>query len=127
MEHKRTANDANPKPDATTEALVHGFLDLISERKCAGKTELAATYPTIATWLRERTGLNVLPRHVQVLVQIMQETGLLTIGGGGIGLPNTYDTTEAAMGTDAFWSQVEALLLVWKHPSRRAMESGSAG
>ncbi len=55
----------------------------------------------------------------------MEQAGLLTIGGGGIGYPNTYDTTEGAMGPDAFWNQVDAFLLVWRHPSSRALGSAN--
>lgn len=108
-------------PDPTTETLVHGFLDLINERKAAGRRELAATHKTIATWLSERTGLAVQPRHIPLLTAAMEEAGLLTIGGGGIGYPNTYDTTEAAMGPEAFWNQLDAFLLVWRHPSVRTL------
>lgn len=101
---------------------MHAFLDLINERKAAGRRELAATQPTIAAWLSDRTGLTVQPRHVATLVAAMEEVNLLTIGGGGLGRPNTYDTTEAAMGPEAFWNQVEAFLLVWRHPSVRALQ-----
>ncbi|HEX6972722.1 MAG TPA: hypothetical protein VF234_10935, partial [Limnochordia bacterium] len=92
-----------PKPDPTTERLVLAFLDLIGERKLAGKTELAATQGTIAAWLSDRTGLAVRARAVQTLIHAMAEAGLITVGGGGIGRPNTYDTCEAAMGVEAFW------------------------
>lgn len=105
-------------PEPVTEALVMAFIDLIHERKLAGKRELAATLETIAHWLAERTSLPVRPPHVQSLAKAMREGGLITVGGGGIGLPNTYDTTEAAMGEQAFWQQVDAFLAVWRHPSR---------
>lgn len=109
------------QPDVITERLVLAFIDLINERKLAGRTELAATHQTIATWLGERTGLALQPRHIAILANTMAEAGLVTIGGGGIGYPNTYDTTEARMGADAFWNQVDAFLLVWQHPSRNTM------
>lgn len=112
----------NQPTDPVTEQLVMAFLDLINERRVAGKTELAATHKTIAQWLSERTGLNVQPRHVQVLVQTLAEAHLITIGGGGIGYPNSYATREEAMGPEQFWNQVDALLMVWQHPGRRAME-----
>lgn len=101
--------------------MVLAFIDLINERKLAGRTELAATHQTIATWLGERTGLALQPRHIGILTNMMLDAGLVTIGGGGIGYPNTYDTTEASMGPDAFWNQVDAFLLVWQHPSRDAL------
>lgn len=104
-----------------TEAVVMAFLELINERKLAGKRVLAATMATIAGWLSERTGLAVTSAHVQTLTTAMREGGLITVGGGGIGYPNTYDTREKEMGESAFWGQVDAFLLVWKHPSRKAM------
>lgn len=107
--------------DPVTEALVLGFIDLINERKLAGKRELAATMETIAKWLSERTQLAVKASHIQTLTTAMREGGLITVGGGGIGMPNTYDTTEKAMGEDAFWNQVDAFLSVWHHPSRKAL------
>lgn len=107
--------------DEVTERLVMGFLELIAERKAAGRLELAATMETIATWLSERTGLKLRAQHIQTLTTTLREAGLITVGGGGIGLPNTYDTCEKAMGPDAFWDQVDALLLVWRHPSRKSM------
>ncbi len=106
-----------------TEVLVYAFLDLIQERKAAGRRELAATLVTIANWISERTGLTVQPRHIQILVTVMNQAQLITIGGGGIGRPNTYDITEVKMGTEQFWNQVDALLAVWQHPSRQAMVS----
>lgn len=120
-------NAAAPQPgafgDPVTEQIVMAFLDLIEERKLAGKVELAATMQTIAAWLSERTGLKVAVPHVQALTNALRAANLITVGGGGIGLPNTYDTTEKAMGSEAFWNQVDALLLAWKHPSRNAMLS----
>lgn len=119
---KTTSKDPQSDPAAqVTEALVLAFLDLIHERKMAGKDALVATYPTIATWLAGRTSLPVRERHVQLLAQTMQEAGLITIGGYGIGQPNTYDSREKEMGPDRFWNQVDALLLAWRHPSWRAL------
>lgn len=112
-------------PDPVTERLLLAFLELIGERKAAGRLELAATMETIAQWLAERTGLKVRAPHIQTLTSVMREAGLITVGGGGIGLPNTYDTCEKQMGTEAFWDQVDALLLVWRHPSRAAMDPRS--
>jgi len=109
------------RPDPVTETLVMAFLDLIQERKLAGKRELAATRETISAWLSERTSLHIQPRHIGILTREMEAAGLITIGGGGIGLPNTYDTCEKDMGTTNFWNQVDVFLLVWKHPSRAAM------
>lgn len=110
-----------PGVDPVTEQLVLAFIELINERKAAGKFELAATMETIAAWLADRTGLAVRPPHVQSLTHVLRDAGIITIGGGGIGLPNTYDTTENAMGTAAFWDQVDALLMVWQHPSRKSL------
>ena len=112
-----------PQTDPATEACVMAFIDLIHERKLAGKPVLAATHKTIARWLSERTGLRIIPRHVQVLTQVMEQANLITIGGGGIGLPNTYASREDAMGPEQFWNQVDALLMVWQHPSRHAMQA----
>lgn len=109
-----------------TERLVLGLIELIHERKLAGKRELAATQETIAGWLTERTGLSVSPAHVQALVKAMREGGLITVGGGGIGYPNTYDTREREMGEASFWDQVDAFLLVWKHPSRKTIAANRA-
>lgn len=111
----------SPVADPVTEQLVLAFIDLINERKAAGRKELAATMQTIAAWLSERTGLNVAPGHVQTLTKVLREAGLITVGGGGIGYPNTYDTTEKTMGAEAFWNQVDALLMVWQHPSRKSL------
>lgn len=107
--------------ERVTEALVMAFIELVHERKLAGKHELAATMATIAGWISERTGLPVTVNHIASLVAAMREAGLITIGGYGIGLPNTYDTCEDAMGEEAFWNQVDAFLMVWQHPSRRAI------
>lgn len=112
--------------DPVTERLVLAFIELIHERKLAGKRELAATLETVAQWLSERTGLSVKPSHVQALTRGMREGGLITVGGGGIGYPNTYDTCEEAMGERAFWDQVDAFLMVWKHPARRSLASGAS-
>jgi hypothetical protein len=101
--------------------LVHAFLDLIQERKAAGKRELAATHETIATWLSDRTGLPVKPLHVQYLTLALRDGLIIEVGGGGIGRPNTYDTREAAMGLDAFWDQVDAFLMVWRMPNRKSL------
>jgi ribosome-binding protein aMBF1 (putative translation factor) len=101
--------------------LVHAFLDLIEERKAAGRRELAATMETIATWLSDRTRLPVKPLHVQYLTLALRDGHIITVGGGGIGRPNTYDTTEAAMGLDGFWDQVDAFLLVWRMPNRMSL------
>lgn len=114
-----------PGVDPITERVVLAFIDLINERKAAGRIELAATMNTIAQWLADRTGLPVRPHHVQALTQVLREAGIITVGGGGIGLPNTYDTTESAMGPEAFWDQLDALLLVWRLPGRKSLE-GSA-
>lgn len=112
----------NGMVDPVTEKLVLSFIDLINERNLAGKRELAATQETIAKWLSDRTGLKVQARHVQILVKTLEEAHLITIGGGGIGLPNTYVTLEEEMGPEQFWDQVDALLLVWHHPSRQALQ-----
>lgn len=110
-----------PDVDPVTEQLVLAFIELIEERKAAGRPHLAATMDTIASWLSDRTGLAVRPNHVQTLTSVLREAGIITVGGGGIGYPNTYDTCEKVMGTEAFWDQVDALLFVWKHPSRTSM------
>lgn len=104
-----------------TETLVMSFIELIQERKLRGRDVLAATMETIAQWLSERTGLAVTPRHIQEMTKAMREGGLITVGGGGIGYPNTYDTCEREMGEEAFWAQVDAFLMVWQHPGRKAM------
>lgn len=101
--------------------LVHAFLDLIAERKAAGRRELAATHETIATWLSDRTRLPVKPLHVQYLTLALRDGLIIEVGGGGIGRPNTYDTTEAKMGLDGFWDQVDAFLLVWTMPNRKSL------
>jgi hypothetical protein len=101
--------------------LLHAFLDLIQERKAAGKRELVATMETIATWLSERTTLPVKAQHVQYLTLALRDGLIIDVGGGGIGRPNSYDTTEAKMGIEAFWDQVDAFLIVWKMPNRKAL------
>ena len=111
--------------EKVSQAMVQAFIDLIEERKLAGKRELAATMETISGWLAERTRLSISPRHVQILVAAMREANLITVGGGGIGRPNTYDTTEAAMGPEQYWNQVDAFLLVWQHPGRKAISTGT--
>jgi hypothetical protein len=109
--------------EQVTELIVEAFIDLIQERKVAGKKELAATRETIANWLSARTGLRISVDHVQTLTTAMRQAGLLNVGGFGIGKPNTYNTTEDDMGIEAFWNQVAAFLTVWQHPSRRTMLS----
>lgn len=111
--------------DPVTERLVLSFLELIGERKAAGRMELAATMATIAEWLSQRTGLALRPPHIQTLTNVLREAGIITVGGGGIGFPNTYDTCEKSMGTEAFWDQVDALLMVWQHPSRKSLVESS--
>jgi hypothetical protein len=101
--------------------LVHAFLDLIQERKAAGKQELAATMDTISVWLSDRTRLPVKPLHVQYLTLALRDGLIISVGGGGIGRPNTYDTREAEMGLDAFWDQVDAFLTVWRMPNRMTL------
>jgi hypothetical protein len=110
-----------PQNDPVTELLVMAFLDLIAERRLAGRAELAATQETIAQWISERTSLSVTARHVQELVKVLAQANLIEIGGAGIGKPNTYTTREDQMGSELFWTQVDALLLVWKHPARKAL------
>ncbi|MCG0239647.1 MAG: hypothetical protein L6E13_10795 [Firmicutes bacterium] len=105
------------------ELLLHAFLDVINERKARGKLELVVTYENLTAYLAERTGLPLQTRHVQALVRAMAEGGLITIGGAGPGHPNRYDTTEAQMGIDAFWNQVEAFLMVWRLPGRESLLS----
>lgn len=104
--------------------LVMAFLDLIAERKAAGRRELAATHETIAQWLSDRTRLPVRPLHVQYLTLALRDGLIIDVGGGGIGRPNTYDTREAAMGIDAFWDQVDAFLLAWRLPNRASLVPG---
>ena len=104
--------------------LLHAFIDIIEERKAAGRPGLLATHETIARWLSDRTGLNVTPRHVQYLTLALRDGQIIDVGGGGIGRPNLYDTREAAMGTDAFWNQVEAFLAVWRRPNRESLRKG---
>jgi hypothetical protein len=113
----------DPSDNRVETLLLHAFLDLIAERKARGRTELVATMETIATWLSDRTGLAVQPRHVQYLTLALRDAGIVSVGGGGIGRPNSYDTTEAEMGLDAFWDQVDAFLLVWRMPNRHTLLS----
>lgn len=101
--------------------LLHAFLDLIQERKAAGRQELVATMETIATWLSDRTTLPVKAQHVQYLTLALRDGLIISVGGGGIGRPNSYDTREAEMGLDAFWDQVDAFLMVWRLPNRKAL------
>lgn len=107
--------------------LLHAFLDLIQERKAAGKRELVATMETIAAWLSDRTTLPVKAQHVQYLTLALRDGLIISVGGGGIGRPNSYDTREAEMGLDAFWDQVDAFLLVWRLPNRKALLELEAG
>lgn len=107
--------------DDVTESLVMSFIEMIQETKSKGHSELTATWQIISAWLSNRAGLKVQPRHVGILADAMAEAGIITIGGGGIGTANTYDTCEKDMGTKAFWNQVDAFLMVWKHPSRKSM------
>lgn len=107
--------------DQVEALLLHAFLDLIQERKAAGKRELAATQETIAQWLSDRTTLPVKPLHVQYLTLALRDALVITVGGGGIGRPNTYDTCEASMGIDAFWDQVDAFLMTWKLPNKKGL------
>jgi len=108
--------------ETTIETLiVHAFIDLIEERKARGKRELAATMETIAAWLSDRTRLPVTPAHVQALTLALRDAHIISVGGGGIGRPNTYDTREAEMGLDAFWDQVDAFLMVWQLPGRKKL------
>ena len=101
--------------------LLHAFLDLIQERKAAGRRELVATMETIATWLTDRTTLPVKAQHVQYMTLALRDGLIISVGGGGIGRPNSYDTREAEMGLDAFWDQVDAFLMVWRLPNRKAL------
>jgi len=73
---------------------------------------------TIATWLCSRTRLQVTPQHVQALTLALRDGLIISVGGYGIGRPNSYDTRESEMGIDAFWDQVDAFLLVWRLPGR---------
>lgn len=101
--------------------ILHAFLDLIQERKAAGKRELVATMETIATWLSDRTTLPVKPQHVQALTLALRDALIISVGGGGIGKPNSYDTCEAQMGLEAFWDQVDSFLMVWHLPNRKSL------
>ncbi len=107
--------------DQLEEILLHAFLDLIQERKLAGKAGLTATMESIAAWLSERTTLRVKAAHVQDFTLGLRDGGLLAVGGGGIGRPNFYDTRETEMGLEQFWDQFEAFLLVYRLPGRRSL------
>lgn len=109
------------REDQIEPLLLHAFLDLVEERKAAGRQELVATQETIAAWLSDRTTLPVKAQHVQYLTQALREGLIITVGGGGIGRPNSYDTTEAQMGVDAFWDQVDAFLMAWRMPNRLSL------
>lgn len=109
------------REDQLESLLVMAFLDLIAERKAAGKLELVATMETIAAWLSDRTRLPVKAQHVQYLTLALRDGLIISVGGGGIGRPNSYDTREKEMGLDAFWDQVDAFLLVWKMPNRMSL------
>lgn len=109
------------REDQLEPLLVHAFLDLIWERKAAGKLELVATMETIASWLSDRTRLPVKAQHVQYMTLALRDGLIISVGGGGIGRPNSYDTRENEMGIDAFWDQVDAFLLVWKMPNRMTL------
>ncbi len=104
-----------------TEKLVLAFLDLLAERSVAGKKEVGATMETLALWLTERTGLSILQSHIPPLVHTLAEARIIVIGGHGIGKPNYYVSRESEMGVEAFWNQVDALLMVWQHPSRKQL------
>lgn len=104
------------REDQNTSVVLHAFLDLINERKARGRVELVATHATIAEWLSERTRLDLRPSHVASLTLALQQAGIISIGGMGIGMPNTYDTCEKEMGIDQFWNQVDAFLLVYRLP-----------
>jgi len=112
---------ADIREEQVEELLVHAFLDLIQERKAAGRQELVATMETIATWLTDRTRLPVKAQHVQYLTLALRDGLIISVGGGGIGRPNSYDTREKEMGLDAFWDQVDAFLLAWKLPNRLSL------
>lgn len=112
---------SEPAIDLVTETLVMSFLDLIAERKLAGKPGLAATMTTIANWLTERTKLPLEERHIAILVAALAEAGIISVGGQGIGKPNVYTTREEEMGPTQFWNQVDALLHIWRHPSRKTL------
>ena len=111
------ATAQSPVIDPYTEALVMSLIEFIQEQKSKGYRELEATYEIISRWISGRSGIQVNPRQVAVLAATMAQAGIITIGGGGIGTANRYDTTESKMGVEQFWNQVEALLQVWRHPS----------
>ncbi|MGE5672485.1 MAG: hypothetical protein ACM3XM_01175 [Mycobacterium leprae] len=100
------------------EIVLHAFIDLIQERKAAGKQELVATMETIAQWLSDRTTLPIRAQHVQSLTLALRDAHIISTGGGGIGKPNSYDLCEDEMGIDNFWDQVDAFLMVWRLPNR---------
>ncbi len=66
---------ATPTQEQVTELVVEAFIDLIQERKVAGKRELAATRDTIANWLSARTDLQITVQHIQVLTTAMRQAG----------------------------------------------------
>jgi hypothetical protein len=105
-------------PAQLEELVLHAFLDLIAERKAAGRLELVATMDTIATWLSTRTTLPIKPTHVQSMTLALRDGLIIAVGGGGIGRPNSYDTREKELGIDGFWDQVDAFLQVWRLPNR---------
>lgn len=117
------------QPDAATEAVVMAFIEMIQEHKARGYYQLEATWQVVARWIANRSGFAVEPRHIGVMAAAMQEAGIITVGGGGIGSANTYDTCEKGMGPKAFWTQVDAFLIVWQHPSRKgmALKTGDGG
>lgn len=121
MGGRRGAHD--PAENRLETLLVHGFIDLIQERKAAGKTELVATMETLATWLSDRSGLPLKPSHVQALTLALRDGLIINVGGYGIGRPNSYDTREAEMGIDGFWDQVDAFLMVWRLPNRQSLHT----
>lgn len=125
MNGERAASPA--RTEELESLLVHAFLDLIAERKAAGRTELVATMATIATWLSDRTRLPVTATHVQALTLALRDGLILKVGGFGIGRPNSYDTTESDMGLDRFWDQVDAFLTVWRLPGRKSLLQNDPG
>jgi hypothetical protein len=112
---------ASIREEQVESVLLHAFLDLIAERKAAGRQELVATMETMATWLSDRTQLPVRPAHVQAMTLALRDGLIIDVGGFGIGRPNSYDTREKEMGLEAFWDQVDAFLIVWRLPNRKAL------
>lgn len=112
---------ASIREERVESVLLHAFLDLIAERKAAGRQELVATMETMATWLSDRTQLPVRPAHVQAMTLALRDGLIISVGGFGIGQPNSYDTREKEMGLEAFWDQVDAFLIVWRLPNRKAL------